>query len=373
VHVTPVTGRGDLNRFIRLAYRIYADDPNWVAPLEMDIRHLLDRRKHPFHEHAEVECFLARRGSEVVGRIAAVINHRYDEFHGTRAGFFGLFESIDDESVAGALLDTAERWLRSRGATYARGPMNLSTNDELFSPGVLVDGFDSPPFIMMAHTPPYYAALLESAGYGKVKDLIAYYTVQEHAPERYVKAMKRLTERTTIRVRTMNMKDFAGELGRVQAVYNSAWEHNWAFVPLTDAEVAHMARQLKPVINPRLCVLAEDGDLPVGFALAVPDYNVALRHMKGRLLPFGLPKLLWYRRKIRQARVLTLGLRPGYRASGAMTMIMVQMYKELPAVHMGRGECSWILEDNWEMRRGIERVGGHPYKTYRVFEKSIGE
>lgn len=372
VRVEPVRGRRNVTRFVRLPYRIYADDPHWVAPLELDVRHLMDRRKHPYHAHADTEFFLAVRGREVVGRIAATINHRYDEFHGERAGFFGLFESVDDDDVAGALLATAERWLDERGATYARGPLNLSTNDELFSPGVLVDGFDSPPFIMMGHTPRYYARLLVNAGYGGTKDLVAYFLAQGAPPERYVQAMEKVRSRSGLRVRTLNMKDFAGELKRVQEVYNSAWEKNWAFVPLTDAEVAYMAKQLRPVINPRLCVIAEDGDMPVGFGLAVPDYNAALRHAHGRLLPFGLLKVLWHQRRIRQARVITLGLRPGYRNRGLMSLLMLKMYDEFPAVHVRSGECSWILEDNWEMRRGIERVGGQAYKTYRVFEKSLG-
>jgi GNAT superfamily N-acetyltransferase len=372
IDVTPVRSRRDVTRFVRLPYRIYAADPNWVAPLEIDVRHLMDREKHPYHAHADTEFFLARRGDEVVGRIAATINHRYDEFHGEKAGFFGLFESVDDTTVAGALLETAESWLRARGAAYARGPMNLSTNDELYSPGVLVDGFDTPPFIMMGHSPRYYPRLLEAAGYGDAKNLVAYYLNQPAPPERYVQAMDKVRARSGLTVRSLNMKDFAAELQRVQDIYNSAWEDNWAFVPLTDAEVAHMAKQLKPVINPRLCILVEDGDTPVGFGLCVPDYNVALRHARGRLLPFGLLKMLWHRRRIRQARVITLGLRPGYRNRGLMAMIMVHMYNELPAVNMARGECGWILEDNWEMRRGIDRVGGQLYKTYRVYQKSLG-
>jgi GNAT superfamily N-acetyltransferase len=371
VAVTPVAGRGDVRAFVRLPHEIYRNDPNWIAPLDMDVRALLDRARHPFHQHSDTGFFLARRGKEVVGRIAAVINHRYDEFHGERGGFFGLFESIDDAGVAGALLDAAEGWLCARGAAWARGPLNLSTNDELFSPGVLIDGFDSPPFIMMAHTPPYYAPLLESAGYGKSKDLVAYFLRAARPIERLARMFDRMREREDVNVRSLNMRDFDAELQRVQDVYNSAWERNWGFSPLTDAEIAHMAKQLRPVINPRLCAIAEVAGEPVGFALSVPDYNQALRHLGGRLLPTGFLKLLWYRRSIDRARVITLGLRPGYRARGIDALMMHHVHTELLGVGIGQGECSWILEDNWEMRRSMERSGGTVYKTYRVFEKPL--
>jgi GNAT superfamily N-acetyltransferase len=371
VRVTAVAGRADVRSFTRLPHRIYRDDPHWIPPLDLDVRALLDRAHHPFHEHADTEFFLARRGAGVVGRIAATINHRYNEFHGEIVGFFGLFECIDDGAVAGALLDTAEAWLRARGAVCSRGPVNLSTNDELFSPGVLIDGFDTPPLIMMAHTPRYYARLLADAGYERSKDLIAYWIERDAPPERFVRMTERIRSREEIRVRPLDMKDFDRELDRVQSIYNSAWERNWGFSPMTDAEIRHMAKALKPIINPRYCAIAEADGLPVGFALAVPDYNQALRHMNGRLFPLGIFKLLWHRRRIDQARMVTMGVRPGYRNRGLDAVLIVQVQLELMRDGLKRGECSWILEDNVDMQRSIERTGAHLYKTYRVFEKPL--
>jgi hypothetical protein len=372
VRVTTVAGRRDVQRFIRLPWRIYRDDPVWVPPLIRDVRFLLDRDRHPFHRHAEVEYFLAWRGNDCVGRVAAIVNHTHVRFHEENAGFFGLFESIDDPAVAGALLDAAAQWVAQRGMTTLRGPMNFSTNDELCSPGVLIDGFDTPPAIMMAHTPPYYATLLEGAGFAKAKDLIAYIVEGEEPPERLVRGLARVNRAHGITVRTLDMRNFDAEVRRIQEIYNSAWERNWAFVPMSEEEIDHLAASLKPVVNPRLCIIAETADgLPVGFALALPDYNQALRHVNGRLFPFGLFKLLWYRRRIDTARIITLGLRREFRHKGLDASLIVHLFREGPPIGFPRGECSWILEDNWEMRRGIERIGGYAYKTYRVFEKSL--
>jgi hypothetical protein len=371
LQVRRLGGRGDVRRFIRLPWRIYGDDPKWVAPLEMDVRALLDREKHPFHRHADVEFFLAWRGGEPVGRIAAVMNRQYNEFHGERTGHFGLFECIDDAAAARALLDTTEGWLRARGADRVVGPFNLSTNDELFSPGVLIDGFDTAPMVMMAHTPPYYAALLHGAGYVKSMDLMAYWLAGLEKAERLKRGMARVQALANITIRPVEMKRFDAEIEAIQAVYNTAWERNWGFTPMTDAEIRHMARHLKPVVNPRLCVIAEVDGRPVGFCLAVPDYNQALRHVKGRLFPFGILKLLWHRRRIDAARVVTLGVMPGFRQKGLDAAMTVHLCIEGPKAGYPKGECSWILETNWHMRRGMERIGGQVYRTYRVFEKNL--
>ena len=370
VTVRPVADRADLNRFIRFPWRIYANDPVWVPPLLSDLKTVLDRRRHPFHQHADVEYFLARRGDEVVGRIAAIVNHRHNEFHGEKTGFFGFFECIDDGDVARALLETAEAWLRERGMERVYGPESFSTNEES-GLGLLVDGFDKPPVIMTAHTPPYYPKLVEGAGYVKAKDLLAYWLDDQRPPERLVRGVERLQQAERVKLRTLNLKDFAGEVGRIKEIYNSAWERNWGFVPMTDAEFDHLARQLRPVVNPRLCAIAEVDGEPVGFALALPDFNQALKHVNGRLFPFGIFKLLWYRRKIDTLRVLTLGLKPGYRQKGIDAMLYLHIFREGVAAGFKQAECSWILEDNWDMRRGLERMGARVYKTYRIYEKSL--
>ena len=371
VEVRQVAGRRERDAFLRLPWRIYGDDPAWVPPLLHDVRTLLDPDRHPFHEHAEVACFLAWRGDRPVGRIAAILNRAHIEFHEEQAGFFGLWETIDDAGVAGALLETAEQWLSERGMRTIRGPFNLSTNDELYSGGVLIDGFGFPPIVMMAHSPPYYPSLLEGAGYSKSMDLLSYWLAGEQPPERLTRGADRILRREGIVIRPIDMRRFDAEVAVVQDIYNSAWERNWGFLPMTGAEIQHMAKQLRPVINPRLCAIAEADGEPVGFALGLPDYNQAIRHVNGRLLPFGLLKLLWYRRRIDAARVLTLGVKRGYRNKGLDALLILHIWREGVRAGYAKGECSWILEDNWDMRRGLERIGASVYKTYRVYEKQL--
>lgn len=364
-----------LRGFIDLAWKANAGDPRWVPPLRMAVEGLLDRRKHPFHRHAEVAYFLAERGGEAVGRIAAVENRQYNDHHGERLGFFGLFECLDDAEAARALVDAARAWLRARGMERLVGPMNLSTNDELYSPGVLVDGFDTPPAVMMSHNPPFYARLLEGAGLAKEKDLVAYWMPTPEPPARAVAAMERLSRRMGARIRAVRMKDLKEEVRRVQEVYNAAWSQNWGFVPMTPAEFEHMARELRPVVDPHIVFLAEkeDGE-PIGFCLCLPDLNRALRHLPdGRLLPFGVFKFLWHRRRIDSLRVLTLGLKPGYQHLGLGAAMYVHAFREAAARGYRSGEGSWILEDNLEMRGAMEKMGATAYKTYRVFGAPLAD
>jgi GNAT superfamily N-acetyltransferase len=371
VEVRPVGGRADLERFLRLPWRIYADDPLWVAPLLSEVRSVLDPARHPFHRHAEVATFLAWRGREPAGRIAAVVNRSHNDFHDDRTGFFGLFESIDDQGVADALLATAEAWLAERGMTSAQGPMNLSTNEEICSPGVLIEGFHRPPAIMMAHTPKYYARLLERAGYVKAKDLYSYWIESPEPNPRLRQAYDRLLRSGEITIRSLDMRRFDEEVDTIQRIYNTAWERNWGFVPMMPEEITHMAAQLKPVVNPRVCAIAEVYGSPVGFVLSLPDYNIALRHVNGRLFPLGIFKLLWYRRGIDTVRTITLGVVPEHRGRGLDALLIAHINLKAMEVGIWRGECSWILEDNVPMRRVLERNGAVADKTYRVYEKSL--
>jgi GNAT superfamily N-acetyltransferase len=371
VQVAAVRDRQGLNRFVRLPWRIYRDDPAWVPPLEADVRRLLSP-DHPFHQHAVVECFLALRDGQAVGRVAAAVNHRYNEFHGNRTGFFGLFESIDDPELAERLLQAAADWLRERGMATAIGPFNLSTNDELHSPGVLLDNFGHPPVLMMAHTPPYYPALLEAAGWSKERDLLSYWLEEHQPPERLLRGVQRLTGAIDgLVVRQLRLRRLEEEVERVKDVYNSAWQHNWGFAPLTDAEIARLARDLKPIVDARFALLAEVHGQPVGFALALPDYNQALRHVNGRLLPFGFLKVLWHRRRIDGLRVFTLGLKPEYQRRGIDALFYLHMFRNGRAAGYRRAEAGWILEDNWGMRRALERLGARVHKTYRVYSKPV--
>jgi len=369
VNILPVRGRRDLHQFLTLPWKIYQGNSYWVPPLLSEVKRLLNRRKHPFHLHAEVEYFLALRDEEVVGRIAATVNHQYVQFHHQLTGFFGFFESVDDPAVATALLKAAEQWIAARGMQRMLGPMSFSTNEEC---ALLVDGFQSAPTVMMPYNPPYYAALIESVGYTKAKDLLAYFLNGNiPPPERLVRGVAHLQQRNAIRIRPVNLRRFRQDVELIQAVYNSAWERNWCFVPMTPEEIADLAKQLRMIGNPNLCLLAEHNGEAVGFALGLPDYNQALRYINGRLFPVGLFKLLWYRRYMNSARVLALGLKPGFRNMGIDAMLYLRLWQEAPANGLPLVECSWILEDNWPMRRGLERMGGEITKTYRIYEKTL--
>jgi GNAT superfamily N-acetyltransferase len=366
-----VSTNRDLRAFLRLPWTIYRDDPLWVPPLLSEVRRVLDRSRHPFHQHAEVEYFLAVRGDQVVGRVAASVNHRLNDFHRSKVGEFGFFECLDDSEGARTLLDASRRWCQERGMAVLRGPMSFSTNEEFCSPGVLVEGFQHPPVMMMAHTPAYYARLLEACGFRKAKDLVCYRMDRPDPPERLVRGAARVLSREKLVIRPLDMGDFQAEVGRIKGIYNSAWERNWGFVPMTEAEMDLMARSLRPVVDPRFCVLAEVEGMPAGFALQLPDLNRAFRHMGGRWLPLGWLKYLWHRRAIDSARVLTLGIRPEYRHKGLDALLILHLFRESRRAGFTSAECSWILEDNLVTRNAIERVGGYVYKVYRVYEKPV--
>lgn len=372
VSIREIPRGASMKPFIELSWKVNAGDPMWVPPLRMALEPVLDRSKHPFHQHADVAYFLAERGGEAVGRVAACVNHQYNQFHGDRTGFFGFFECIDDAGVAAALLDAAAGWLRARGRDLMRGPMNFSTNDEFSSPGVLIDGFDTPPTVMMSHNPRYYGGLMDAAGMEKTKDLVAYW-IPPRIPERLQNAMERLAKRAGVTIRSVRMKELKSEVAKVQEVYNAAWSQNWGFVPMTAAEFDHMAKEMRPVVDADLVLLAEkeDGE-PIGFLLALPDLNRAFKHLPdGRLFPFGLFKFLWQKRRIDTARLLTLGLKPGYQHLG----LGAAMYTRLLQIGVAKGykgaEGSWILEDNHEMCTALEKLGADKYKRYRVYDRVL--
>lgn len=372
VRVRELAPDESLARFIELSWRFNAADPHWVAPLRMTLRTVLNRRKHPFHQHAEVAYFLAERGKEAVGRVAAIVNHAHNEFHDERSGFFGFFECEDDPATAAALLDAAADWLRARGMERVRGPTNLSTNEEAASPGILIDGFETPPVILMSHNPPYYRRLIEAAGFEKARDLLAYRIPTATPPERAVRGMERILKREGATIRSLDMGRFAQEVATIQRIYNAAWQRNWGFIPMTEAEIGHMAKELKPVVDPALCLFAEVDGKAVGFSLALPDLNQALRHLpNGKLFPFGIFRLLWERRKIDRLRVITLGLEPGWQKSGLGAALYVNTFQRGAPLGYRWAEASWILEDNTEMRRPLEKMGADAYKTYRVYESTL--
>jgi GNAT superfamily N-acetyltransferase len=365
--------------FIRLPWKVYRGDPYWVPPLVSERVEFLDPERHPFYEHADVALFLARRGGEVVGTIAALVNHRHNEYWGERVGFLGLFEVIQDREVAEALLETACNWVREQGMTSIRGPANFSTNEEL---GLLVEGWDGPPVIMMTYNPRYYVDFIEGAGFVKVMDLLAYLADLEPfrrdgLPERTLRITEKVKERRGIRARRIDMRRFDEEVERVKRLYNSAWSKNWGFVPFTDREIEHLAAQLKQILDPDLCCFIEKDGEPVGFALVLPDLNrPLLRAYPHPDTPewWTMLKLLWHwkvRRSVDTARAYAGGIIEPHRGVGADAVMVTEVAQALLRKGYRYCEISWILENNLMMRRMAEAYGGRVYRTYRLYEKSL--
>jgi len=370
MQIEQITDKRDLDRFIRFPWKVYDGDPNWVPPLLSEVKFILGST-NPFFEHAEAAYFLARKHGEIVGRIAAIIDRNHIAVHNEQAGFFGFFECLPDPEAADGLLQAASHWLKARGMDIMRGPMNPSTNDEC---GFLLEGFDSPPMIMMTYTPAYYLDYMERSGLSKAKDLLAYISViaDVSAGDRLERLATAVREKMPgLVVRPANMKKFRAELDAVKEVYNSAWSRNWGFVPMTDKEIESMAKRLKPLIVPELLLMAEVDGKPAGFYMAVPDYNQVLSRINGRLGPLGVMKFLWYSRTISDIRVLTVGVKEEYRKRGIEALLYLQSFKAAKRKGYQRAELSWILEDNTLMKKGCEFMGGKVYKKYRIYEKRL--
>ncbi|MBN2200498.1 N-acetyltransferase [bacterium] len=369
IAILPVSNRKEWNAFLKFPYRFYRNDPNWVPPLLQDQKVLLDPQKHPFYRHADARFFIALRDGRPVGRIAALVDHAHNEFHGDRIGFFGFFESEEDESVSAGLLGAARSWLREKGREAMRGPVNPSQNEDC---GCLIDAFDSPPVIMMTYNPPYYPVLYERFGLRKAMDLYAYYAENSGGiPDKLVRVAESVRKKEGITVRTADMKHFRDEVDRIKQVYNKAWSRNWGFVPMTDAEFEHLARHLKAAVVPELCLLAEIAGEPVGFALSIPDLNRALIRLNGRLFPTGLFKLLWHSRKIDMIRIITLGVVHAHQQKGIDAVLYLDTWRNALKKGYVRGEMSWILETNTMMNRSAQMLGGRVYKTYRMYQADI--
>ena len=357
--------------FLRLPYAIYANDPNWVAPLMRDVRTMFDPDRHPFHEHSEVDRFVAYRDGEPVGRIVAIHNRNHVAFHDEPVGFFGFFECEDRQETADALFAAAAAWLRERGLETMRGPASFSTNEEV---GLLVAGFHMQPVVMMPYNPPYYERLIEHAGFAKAQDLLALHLVLPEIPEFLLKRERRLAKRLDVTVRHIDMDDFEAELDRVRDLYNAAWERNWGFVPLTEAEIRFMAHELKPLLrkDPEQVVIVDDENgEPIGFALWLKDFNQALKHARGKLFPFGLLKILWHARSIYTGRVLTLGLVPEQRQRGIDNLLYLRIIRAAHEKGIIEGEFSWILEQNLHMLTPLQKMGAETYKRYRIYDRAL--
>ncbi|MEJ2729852.1 MAG: N-acetyltransferase [Deltaproteobacteria bacterium] len=372
LQVRPVNDRNEIRRFIHLPWSIYSDDPVWVPPL------LLERKEHlsphnPYFEHARYQSWLAYRNEEPVGRISAQIDKLHIDRYQDDTGFFGMIEAEDNPETFKLLFDTAEHWLRDHGMHRVLGPYNLSINQE---PGLLVDGFDTPPCVMMGHAPPYYGARIEENGYQKAKDLFAY-TIDgdfKHTPAMQA-IVKRAKKRVTIR--SLQKASFNEDLKIIEDVFNDAWSENWGFIPFTEAEFKQLGKDFKMLVDFELVKIAEVDGAPAAFLVVLPNINEAIRDLNGRLLPFGWVKLLW-RLKVRfpqTARIPLMGVRKQYHDSllGAALAFMVIQAVQAPGLKRGvkKVELSWILEDNKGMNDIIESIGGYVYKTYRIYSKNL--
>lgn len=365
VTIKPVEGGEAERLFLDFPYHHYRHDSNWVAPLRIDQKKLFDCRRHPFWRRASMQRFLAFRQGAVCGRIAAI----HDTLDTTGMGTFGFFESQEDGAVARGLLDAAGEWLAAAGRRAIRGPMNPSINYEC---GLLVEGFDSPPRLMMTYNPPFYASLLEAAGFRKAQDLYAY-RMREPSAGRgaALERARRLKPLAGMQIRSVRLNDYERELEHVWRIYSSAWDGNWGATPFTKEEMLFQGRELRPLLVPEWSLLAEVEGVPVGFGLMIPDWNQALQRAKGSLWPTGLARMLWERRRIRHARVITLGVVQEYRNSS----IAAHLYAGLIEGGLRKGfveaECSWVAEENRTMNRSLAFLGAERYKTYRIYEKRL--
>jgi GNAT superfamily N-acetyltransferase len=370
IAIVPVKTRQEFDEFIRLPWKIYGKDPNWVPQLVSEMRALLDEQKNPFWKHASKELFLAKKNGRTVGRVAAVIDRNYVSFQGTDTGFFSFFESENSVETAQALLSAVTGWLKYNKMTEMIGPTAPSTNDEM---GFLLEGYDSSPFLMMPYNPPYYHELSVACGFEKAKDLYAYYMTRSDAPVDRLERLKDVVAAKCpgIAVRPVNMKDYSNEIKRIREVYNDAWEKNWGFVPWTEEEFYAQCAKLKPLVVPALTLLATIGDRPVGVLVGVPDYNEVLKRLNGKFGPIEILKFLWFSRKIHRVRVMIMGVVKEFRNKGIEGLLYREIIREGPKRGYNDAEFSWILEDNTMMCRAAEMLGGRLYKKYRVYRKGL--
>jgi GNAT superfamily N-acetyltransferase len=378
--IQPMSTPEERLAFIHFQWQVYRDDPYWVPPLISERVEFLDKERHPFYQHADVQLFMARRDGKPVGTIAALVNHAHNEFHDERVGFFGLFEVLKDQEAANALLETACAWARDKGMKAIRGPANYSTNEEI---GLLVDGWNGPPVAMMTYNPRYYVDFIEGAGFYKAMDLVAYYVDLtqfgphgENLPPKLLRVTQKVREHRGFTTCKVDMRHFDEEVRRFKNVYNSAWEKNWGFVPMTDAEMDHLAAGLKQILDPDVLWFAEKDGQQIGAMVPLPDLNQALIRAyprPGAPEWWTMAKLLWYwkvRHCVTTLRAFAGGVLESYRGRGVAELLMVNLaFYAMPRYR--QCEISWLLENNFMVRRAAEMFGAEVYRTYRVYEKKL--
>ncbi|HEX7071928.1 MAG TPA: hypothetical protein VF190_14030 [Rhodothermales bacterium] len=369
-----VASRSDLKAFVDFPFRLYESYPHWVPPLRRDVAALLNRSKNPFFEHGDIVPFLARNSSgEVVGRIAAIVNGMHLRKYDDAVGFFGFFECVEDPEVARALILAADAELAVRGLKTMRGPANPSLNDVA---GLLVGGFDREPSIMMPYNPAYYVDYLASNGFKRVMTMWAYYVHRKYVQTEKLRRGVELVHRRTpgLRIRSLDMGRFRQEASIILDLYNEAWSDNWGHVPMTEREFAHLAKEMKQIVDPRLVFIIEDDTGPVAFSITLPDLNLALKHVRdGRLLPLGLPKLLAYAKfgAVHECRTLLMGVRKKYQGRGLDAVLNLATITEGPKLGYMASELSWVLDSNAAMINSLHAIGAVVDKEYALFDRSI--
>jgi len=378
VRITEVADRRDLRHFLDVPHFVYARDPNWVPPLEVEVRKLLDRRRNPFFEHAEMTLFIAWRGGQAVGRISAQVNRRHLELHRDDTGHFGFLEAADDEAVFASLLGAATDWLRARGMKRILGPMSPSINDEI---GVLIEGFAETPMVGMAYTPSYYAQRLEQAGFEKARDFYALrfdlHGQDTREPGQLEQLAARLRAAGRFQVRPIELRNFRQEMRRAIAVYNDAWSENWGFIPVSEREVDFLSHALRPAMRGHFVLLGEVAGNLEGIFVSLPNINEAIADLGGKIFPFGWAKLLWRlkRGRFRAGRVVLAGVRKAHQQSPLAAALLSEMLAEIISYGRNNGyewaELSWVLEDNVKSLAFCKHSGRRIYKTYRLYQRGL--
>jgi len=359
----------EIRQFIDFAHDLYEGDPNYVPELYVAQKEMFDRKKYPFYDYGDLQCYLAYQDNKIVGRVAAIKNERYNDYHKSNIGFFGFLEFIDNKEVAEALLDSASGWLSGYKYDYLMGPTNFTTNE---TSGFLIDGFHEPPKIMMPYNKSYYDGILQEIGLEKEMDMFAYMLYTNTVSEKSIKLSEMLEERLKrkgITIRNISIKSFKTEVPKLKKLYNAAWEVNWGFVPFTDAEFEHIADGLKMVADEDFAYIAEHEGKPIGFSISIPDVNeITKSFKKGRLFPFNIIKLLLGKKKTKCVRIMATGVVEEYRKKGIEAIFFARNIKEARKRNLVGGEASWILENNTEMVQSAEKLNGSKYKTYRLYK-----
>ncbi len=372
MQIVQVTTSKQKRQFIDFPHDLYEGDPNYVPAMYLDQKEVMNPKKNPFFNHSKADLFLAIREGKIVGRIAAIRNNEYIKFANEQVGYFGFFDVIDDYSVAEALLDKAAAWVTAEGLQGLYGPTNFTTNE---TAGILIDGYDSPPVVWMTYNKPYYVDFLNRYGFHKRMDLFAYKVPTQTVSQRSLDVSARLEERLKKRgiiIRNVNKRKFKQEARTIREIYRKAWEQNWGFVPPTEEEFDHLAEGLKLIVDEEMVFIAEKDGEAIGFFLALPDINqIMIKQKRGRIIPFGIFRLLFGKKKVTILRIILLGVLPEYRRLGIEAIFYAKIIRYAQTHNIAFGEGSWVLEDNEMMNKGMQGLNAEVYKTYRIYEKSI--